>query len=202
MDKDMNIIRSRLPFLLEPGQMNFSIMQPNVLSSSPKSVLFNEFHADTLYMANTDTVKPAHFLDFGRYTFPSSGNGEFSSAKEKIQHFVKNSKEYIVGANNVVETSQEFSFVFIYDNFPYIYYWNKKNNKALVIKEIQYGKKSNILPPPITYTNLSYIGIITWERLQNLSLGQLEKGTPMFEAVSIAKEKYKNPVLVLYNYNL
>jgi len=106
-----------------------------------------------------------------------------------------------MGIQHVVENKKAIIFSFIYDNDIYTFWYDKRNGKASIVKEIQFGGSSLALPFPQKTVGSKYLGVYNWQQLSQIPLDDLTEDETSYSALIEAKEKHQNSVLVLYNLN-
>ncbi|MFD2531786.1 6-bladed beta-propeller [Gracilimonas halophila] len=200
IDSTMNVSLKALPLNLEKG-INISISNPRGLFKTEAGVIFNNFNADTVYLVNSKTIRPLHTLDFGKYTVTEPKDIDFSSSQEYLNYYTKN-KEKIAGAKRLVDSKNNFSFIFLYKDDLYYYFYEKDQDEAYIIDEIKFGSNEAFFPPPVEYIDSTFVSIYTAEMLrEKITIENLKQGSDIYNAILEGKEN-QNPVLVSYQLNV
>ncbi|MDX1629639.1 MAG: 6-bladed beta-propeller, partial [Fulvivirga sp.] len=200
VDSTMNVKQKAFPLNLDKG-INISISNPRGLFKTEVGVIFNNFNADTVYLVNSKTIRPLHILDFGNYTVPEPKDIEFSSSQEYLNYFTQN-KEKIAGAKRLVDTQKYFSFIFLYKNDLYYYFYEKDQDEAYIIDEIKFGSNEAFFPPPVEHIDSMFVSIYTLEMLiDKITIENLKQGSDFYNAILEGK-KSQNPILVSYQLNV
>jgi len=200
IDSSMNISQKAFPLNLEKG-INISISNPRGLFKTEEGVIFNNFNADTVYLVNSKTIRPIHTLDFGKYTVPEPKDIDFTSSQEYLNYYTKN-KEMIAGAKRLVNSPKYFSFIFLYKDDLYYYFYEKDQDEAYIIDEIKFGSNEAFFPPPVEHIDSTFVSIYTSEMLRKkITIENFNQGTDIYNAIFEGK-KSQNPVLVSYQLNV
>jgi len=202
LDKNLDLLRTYFPFELKQGRRNNSVMQPRPLTKADGKINYNEFLSDTIYSVSKNSVKTNFVLNMGRYDTENLDRSKFNSGKEKIEYFFKHRDRYIIGVQHVTEKLHSITFNFIYGDNIYTYLYNKLNNEAVIIKNINVGAGKIELPPPMQIVDNKFVSVYSWQMLSKLPEHKLQKGGKLYSDLLKAKKENKNSVIVLYDIEL
>lgn len=202
LDSDFKLINTSLPFKINTG-INISIMNPNSLTQTQNGVIYNEFNADTLYTVYSDSIRIDHILNYGSYAVPEPDNIEFTSGRDKLNYYIDQTNERIIGVHQIKESERFFSFNFIYKDQAFMYIYNKADTSYMVVNaNMRLSNKVLFFPPPVNLIDEDFVSVYTLPMLkEKVSISDLNE-EDSYEKALIRGIENQNPILVTYKFNL
>ena len=135
-------------------KVRFTPREP--LTKYDKEVLLTKWGNDTIYNFHFDGITPKYYIDFGDY---SLSNYPEVGALELVEFAENNPKKVATGITNFVESDEYICFQFFYDRDLKFALYEKSTGELTIANSIG-NKPGEILPPPYTYYNGTFISFI------------------------------------------
>ncbi len=200
---DFEVIDKHFSLNDNSSVMFSSITAPQALSATSSGALFYTWSSDTLYTINEGGINPHSVIDFGEFS-RSRSTETFSSPVEELRYFEANADKYVMGPISPIKTEKLLSFIFSKGDDLYYYIYRKDISDSELYGQISFDGSKLPLYPPFFHTNDTYVSVISWSQISQISPEYLNTLSGDYSELRYAIEssisEYENPVLLLYEF--